>query len=161
MKKAAHILQILATLLLISGVAATGENAEPVASSPNPPVIATVRIPNQPLAGGQTGEMVIALRPAEGFHINAEPPVRVSLDSAATVSLVGEPLQIVAETTGYLDPEAEVKQRFRVTKNAAAGTHRLKITITYFYCSDSEGWCRPFRHPVELTLLVKPDPVKH
>lgn len=161
MKKPAHILQILATFLLISAVAVTGESAEPVASSQNPSVITTVTIPNQPLARGQTGEIVIVLLPADGIHINAEPPVRVSLDSAATVSLVGEPQQILDETTGYLDADAEVKQRFRVTKNAAAGTHRLKATITYFYCSDSEGWCKPFRHRVELPLLVKPDPVNH
>jgi hypothetical protein len=38
--------------------------------------------------------------------------------------------------------------------NAAKGTHEVKATVTYFYCSVKQGWCRKGSADVALRVDV-------
>jgi hypothetical protein len=59
------------------------------------------------------------------------------------------------DTTRYLDLTSPV--RFPVALGAAAtkGTHLVKGSLAYFYCSKREGWCRKGTSEVEIPVLVR------
>jgi hypothetical protein len=52
----------------------------------------------------------------------------------------------------YLDPSKAIVQRFTVDTPPRSGPVTLKGILTYYYCSDAEGWCSRFRQPFTVTL---------
>ncbi len=115
----------------------------------------TVKTSRTSYAPGDTGELSIALSPIDGFHVNAEPPVRFVLDTSTVAELTGNVQQVIDARTGYLRKDAAIRQKFAVSKDAVSGTYTLSGSAIYFYCSDSEGWCRRNRHPVSFSLMVR------
>lgn len=105
---------------------------------------------------GTSAVVEFRLVPVEGIHVNVDPPVKFSLDSAAGISLDGEPVMTTDSSTGYLSTRVPVHQRIMLGKQVAPGRISVKGTLTYFFCSDSEGWCNRRKEPVEFTILVKP-----
>jgi hypothetical protein len=105
---------------------------------------------------GGRGVIELLFYPVDGIHVNADPPVRFSLDSAAGVTLQGKPVLTADAKTGYLSISAPVKQTLVLGNKTGPGKLKVKGTVTYFYCSDSEGWCNRQQQPVEFTILVKP-----
>ena len=92
--------------------------------------------------------------------INEIPAPRLKLDPAQSVLSMKasdsrkEP-EMAPENPRYLDITAPV--RFPVGLGAAAkkGTHVVKGSVAYFYCSKREGWCRKGTSEVEIPVLVK------
>ncbi len=92
--------------------------------------------------------------------INETPAPRLKLDAAQSV-LVSKPGEgrkepdATPENPRYLDLAAPV--RFPVGLGAAAtkGTHVVKGSVAYFYCSKREGWCRKGTTEVEIPVLVR------
>ena len=48
-----------------------------------------------------------------------------------------------------------VKQQFQLSPGAPHGPVTLKGTLTYYFCSDKEGWCSKYKQPVEIALTVR------
>ena len=124
------------------------------ARTSNPNVKVWAHLSRQMFKPGETGEITITLSAAEGYHINANPAVEVKLDDPRLVILKGVPTQAIDKSTGYLSSRSPVRQIFYVPSTTSAGFHVLKGTVTYFYCSDSEGWCRRYRQPISLSFTL-------
>ncbi len=137
-------------LILLCSAFAPGDDAQ----TSNPDVKVWAHLSRQTYKPGETGEITITLSPAEGYHINANPAVEIALDKSAAVILKGEPSQVIDRANGYLSSRSPVRQTFYVPSSTAAGSHLVKGTVTYFYCSDSEGWCRRYRQPVSFTFTL-------
>lgn len=95
-------------------------------------------------------------------HVNQDPAPRLKLDAAQSVLREKAAPQARVEqppaepgTTRYLDLSVPV--RFPVAFGAAAakGTHIVKGSVSYFYCSKREGWCRKGTAEVEIPVLVR------
>ena len=108
----------------------------------------------QTFKSGETGELRLTFSPEEGYHINANPPVEFTIDSGKVVLLKGELTQTVDRSNGYLSTRSPVRQTLYVPSTVAPGVHVMKATVTYYYCSDLEGWCVRFRQPVLLSFTL-------
>jgi hypothetical protein len=107
------------------------------------------------LAAGAGAEIRIAFSPKKGYHVNAVPPMALKLDTAAPARLV-DTIIIPSDTaTGYLKSSLPVRQAFTLAKSAAAGRAVVRGVLTYYYCSDAEGWCRKENLPFTLPVTVK------
>jgi len=105
---------------------------------------------------GAAGTLRFRLTPQQGIHINTEPAIAFILNDSPDFSLTGKlRFQTVkVDTSVYLDTTKAIRQSFTLAKGAKAGQHVLKATLTYFYCSDAEGWCSRFKQPVEVMVNV-------
>ena len=113
-----------------------------------------VLLSHQTMRPGEKGEILVTFMPIDGIHVNVRPPVKIRVDSGKILSLNGAIKQSVDGSTGYLAPGVPVKQAFRIDAHARAGEYGIKGTCTYFFCSDTEGWCTRFSQPIELTLTI-------
>jgi len=103
---------------------------------------------------------VLFLAKDPDVKINEAPAPRLKLDAGQAV-LVSKPSEsrkepeATPENPRYLDLSAPV--RFPVGLGAAAtkGTHLVKGSVAYFYCSKREGWCRKGTTEVEIPVLVR------
>lgn len=139
-------------LLLLWSSAARG--SDPPA---NEHVKLKVRAASSSVRPGGTFNVELRFLPAEGIHVNADPPVEFSLDPRETsLRLKGTPLMATDKGTGYLATGEPVRQKIILGPRAAQGQRTVKGTVIYFYCSDSEGWCNRQKQPVEFTIMVKP-----
>jgi hypothetical protein len=81
-------------------------------------------------------------------HVNLEPAPRIKLDPAQRVLVDKQPpppsrvATFDPETTRYLDPALPVYFPVALVAGAPKGSQSVKATVTYFYCSKREGWCR-------------------
>jgi hypothetical protein len=94
------------------------------------------------VARGAGAEVVFTVRPKKGFHVNAVPPLGVAFDSTARATKGGKIVIPTDTSTGYLKPSLPVRQPFTLAAAAPKGRTQLKGVLTYYYCSDAEGWCR-------------------
>lgn len=94
------------------------------------------------LAAGSGAELLFRFTPKKGFHVNAVPPMAVRFDTAAPAKDGGR-IVIPSDTaTGYLKSAEAVRQPFALLPTAERGRAELTGILTYYYCSDAEGWCR-------------------
>ena len=109
------------------------------------------------VSAARTGHtLLFTLRPKKGLHINLEPGMMITADSAGGVFLAGQP-QIPTDTsTHYLDQSAPIRQQFRLSKPAAGDSVTVTGSMTYYYCSDTEGWCSRFKQPFSLKVRSAP-----
>lgn len=105
---------------------------------------------------GSSGIIEFHFQPADGIHVNTDPPISFSLDSTGAVKLKGKPAMVADTGTGYLSTTAPVKQTIMLGKQVARGPITVKGMLTYFFCSDSEGWCNRHKETVEFTIMVEP-----
>ena len=117
---------------------------------------ATWAVERTRLAAGSSGRLRFTLRPKKDIHINLRPPLSVSLEGDSSITLTGDPKlsSVKKDTSEYLDASKPVLQAFTLSRNARPGSARITGTLTYFYCSDSEGWCSRFRQPFEAKVTV-------
>lgn len=113
-----------------------------------------------PASGG--GDAAIAVQ-----FTAADPNIRVNEDPAPRLKLAADQQVLVEKpaprrppstsTPGqgrYLDPTLPVTFPVKVDARAARGEHTVKATVTYFYCSKSEGWCRKGMADVDVPVRV-------
>jgi hypothetical protein len=91
--------------------------------------------------------------------INETPAPRLKIDSGpATVAVAAAPARTGgggAQGPGhYLDLTLPVTFPVTVAPGTPRGTHEAAGTVTYFYCSKREGWCRKGTAPVAFTIAV-------
>ncbi len=124
-------------------------------AAPDPHVRITVSALSDTLAPGSASELRIDFKPSKGFHVNAVPPMAVEFDSGSA-ALHGGKIVIPSDTaTGYLDPGLPVRQPFSLSKSPGRGRSTLAGTLTYYYCSDEEGWCRRERLRFAVPVSVR------
>lgn len=108
------------------------------------------------LKAGSKGLLLIKLEPQSGIHINLQPPMSLKLEDTSAVRL-GSKLEfskIKKDTSEFLDASKPITQPFMIVKDAKPGVATLTATLTYFYCSDADGWCSRFRQPVDMKINV-------
>lgn len=105
------------------------------------------------IKAGGNAEILFTFATQEGIHINLDPPIEVELDKKfATLGKLDVPK---AKGIEYLNLKKPVKQSFTLNKKLKPGKHLLKGTLTYFYCSDEEGWCSRFQQAIQLNIVVE------
>lgn len=102
---------------------------------------------------GGKAELIFTFATQEGIHINLDPPIEVEIEKKfATLGKIDVPK---AKGSEYLNLKKPVKQSFTLNKKLKPGKHQLKGTLTYFYCSDEEGWCSRFQQTIQLNIVVE------
>lgn len=121
-------------------------------------VAVEVRFEPSAVAPGARGAVEIRFVPADDIHINADPPLAVRLD-ASPLHLPGGRLEVkTAGDEGYVDTAVPVRHEVLIAPNAVAGRATLTGEVVYYYCSDSEGWCRRAVRTFSLPVLVEGNP---
>lgn len=109
-------------------------------------------------ADGAVAVTFVALDP--DVHVNEEPSPHLKLDAVQTVLVDKQkPATPKAEAfdpdkAKYLDLSVPVLFPVAVSPDAPKGSQGVKATVTYFYCSKREGWCRKGTTPVDVALDV-------
>jgi hypothetical protein len=94
------------------------------------------------------------------IHINEEPPPRLRLDPEQKVLLDKQPpppsrvTPYDPATAKYLDLAAPVTFPVALAPGASKGLHDVDASVTYFYCSKREGWCRKGTSDVSVAVTV-------
>jgi hypothetical protein len=101
---------------------------------------------------GPGGAILFTLHPRKGIHINLTPPMSVTFDSSSAVKAADTLETPAMEKFPYLDASKAVVQKYTLVKPSRSAALTIKGTLTYFYCSDSEGWCSKFKQPFALTV---------
>jgi hypothetical protein len=144
------IVFILAGILLGSpsndGIADTNASAVYVSA------VLTASPPS--LKAGQPGELLLRFRPASGIHIAGEPAVTIHLDTTSVVVPGGPLTQETDSTSGSLRANVPVRLRVALRPGAEPGTYLSRATVSYFYCSDAEGWCRKKSDILPFTITI-------
>jgi hypothetical protein len=90
--------------------------------------------------------------------INEEPEPRLKLDPAQAVLVdkqrppSGTVKSYDPDTAAYLDLSRPVSFPVALAKGAPKGRRTVTATVTYFYCSKREGWCRKGTTEVEFVV---------
>jgi hypothetical protein len=134
------------------------------AKAPNEYIDISVKVEKDSLKAGSEGRLLFSLKPKTGFHVNVEPPISIELTGNKGFSLLTKkftPDSTVKPLTskdGYkiFNPSAPVKFAFKIAKSAKPGTHIVQAKLTYYYCSDAEGWCSftTESFPVKITVVA-------
>jgi hypothetical protein len=106
-------------------------------------------------AGGSV-TVKFSLLPKDGFHINIEnnPAMIVKIDSPLVASADGDPKITKRPKTVFLDDSKPVLQKLKLSNELKPGPVTIRGTLTYFYCSDKEGWCSKFTQPFEVEVKI-------
>ena len=123
----------------------------------NPPtknsfVASSVSLKQKKIKAGTEGELLITLTPKKGIHINLDPPLSVKLDSSDAVSSIGKPF--IPKKDTIFDTSKPIRFPFTVSKNVKPGNITIQGILTYFYCSETDGWCSKFKQPLVVKLTV-------
>ena len=103
-----------------------------------------------PPAKGQTyGNVAVTFQAKDpDVRINQEPAPRLKLDPAQTVLIDKQPSQAKANvpfdpaSAKYFDLSFPVLFPTAISPDAPKGVHSVEATVTFFYCSKREAWCR-------------------
>lgn len=112
-----------------------------------------------PAKKGATANLLFQFKQKDpDVYINEEPAPRIKF--AAGAPLVAPP---PPKSSGVIPDPANVKYldlakpvRFAVTPatDAAKGMSRVKTTLSYFYCSKRENWCRKGTADFDLAVVL-------
>jgi len=114
-----------------------------------------------PAKAGASGAVAVAFLSADpDVRINQEPAPRLKLDPGQTVLVDRQPPAAArkGESAGepkYLDTTLPVSFPVGLNPKAPKGEQTVKGTVTYFYCSKTEGWCRKGTGEVEFPVNVR------
>jgi hypothetical protein len=101
------------------------------------------------LKAGKDGTFALAIKPAKGFHVNAEAPLKITL--------TGERVKPAKDALGHADaadPKAESRSFKVALKSTEAGKGSITADATFVICS--ETICEKKTEKVTLALDVKP-----
>ncbi len=140
-------------LLINVAYAVAGENVKITArAAPD-----TVRV-------GKETRLLFQMQPQEGLHLNVEPAITLELIDAKNFALVAKKFtpdstsKTLTTKDGYkiFDPRHAQPVSFavKVEKGAKPGRYPLRAKLTYYYCSDAEGWCSFAHEEFVINLVV-------
>lgn len=100
---------------------------------------------------GRETKFVFQMQPAEGFHVNVEPQIKLALLNTKDFTLVAEKFtpeanaKTLTTEDGYkiFDPKHAQPITFavKVAKGLKPGKYPVKTKLTYYFCSDKDGFC--------------------
>jgi hypothetical protein len=117
-----------------------------------------------PPNAGAPGSVAVTFTPRDpDVRVNQEPPPRLKLDPAQGVLDYRPPARPAStpapdfdpQTARYLEPAIPYAFPVSIKPGAAKGAHRVKGSVTYFYCSKSAGWCRKGSAEVNVPVTVR------
>jgi hypothetical protein len=127
-----------------------------MASAEHFSVAAAYLAPVKPKANAAIAVTFVATDP--DVRINQEPAPRLKLDPAQSVLVDRQtPAVHKGESGGdpkYLDLSLPVTFPVAVNPKAPKGEQPVSASVTYFYCSKREGWCRKGTAEVDFTVAV-------
>jgi hypothetical protein len=95
------------------------------------------------------GAVAVTFRPLDpDVKLNETPAPRLKLDLTQAVLEDRQPAAPTAipdydpATARYLDTQKPVRFKVALAKAALKGSHEVKASVVYFYCSVREAWCR-------------------
>ena len=113
-------------------------------------------VPGKAAGSGDVAVTFVAHDP--DVHVNENPAPRLKLDAEQKV-LVAKPVKGAPPAppapgeAKYLDLAFPVL--FPVTVSEPSTSANVKATVTYFYCSKRDGWCRKGTQDVELAVNAR------
>jgi len=114
-----------------------------------------------PAKAGADGSVAVTFTPRDpDVKINQEPPPRLKLEAGQRVLVDKQPAPpsriapFDPETARYLDPSSPVLFAVSLAPGAQKGPQLVKASVTYFFCSKREGWCRKGTEEIEVPLTV-------
>ena len=143
------LLITIVTVLLLPSPLRSGEKVSPPL---NKHVKFSAAVKEKKLKPGSTATLLFSLTPDKGIHINLDPPVSFQLDTTLVGFAPGS-IDLPKKKT-FLDASKPIRQSILLAKMLKVGDSIIRGTLTYYYCSDAEGWCSRFKQPVELKLTI-------
>jgi hypothetical protein len=113
-----------------------------------------------PAKKGAPGAIVVEFKKLDpDVNINEEPAPRLKFNDAAS-PLVAPPAKgsgIVPDLANvkYLDLSKPVRFDVPTAPGAAKGLKSVKTSVSYFYCSKRENWCRKGTAEFDLSVVVQ------
>jgi hypothetical protein len=93
-------------------------------------------------------------------HVNRDPAPRLALDPDQRILVDKQPPRprrggsADVEAAGFYEAGDPVSFAVGLSPGATKGQHDVKGTVTYFYCSKRDGWCRKGATEVEIPVAV-------
>jgi hypothetical protein len=143
--------------ILLALVAAVALADAPALDAPEYVKVSASYLP--PPSARADGAVAVQLTPVDPHvRVNEDPAPRLKLDAAQQVleekKAPARRSPAAPGQTRYLDPTLPVTFPVKVSARAARGEHTVKATVTYFYCSKSEGWCRKGSADVDVPVRI-------
>ena len=112
-----------------------------------------------PARRGADAVITVQLSPVDGsIRVNEDPAPRLKLEKdQELLAAKPQPRPSPRPPGGeprYLDPLVPVAFPVTLSDRAPRGLHTVKGTVTYFYCSKTEGWCRKGTADIEVPVRV-------
>jgi len=114
-----------------------------------------------PAKPGANGTVVVTFQPKDpDVHVNRDPAPRFKLDPEQRVLVDKQPPaprrggSADLEAAGFFEAGTPVSFAVAPVPGLAKGDHEAKGTVTYFYCSKRDGWCRKGTAEVEIPVTV-------
>jgi hypothetical protein len=115
-----------------------------------------------PPKGGAEAAIAVTLTPeADGIVINEKPAPQLGLDPLQTVLVDKQPPRAAGSGESdpsqakYLDPLVPLRFPVAIAPGAARGTHMVRGTVTFYYCSKVEGWCKKGTSAIAVNVSVQ------
>jgi len=143
--------------ILLALLAALPLADAPMLDAPEYVKVAASYLP--PASAGTDATVAVQLTPLDPHvRVNENPAPRLKLDPAQQVleekKAPARPAAAAPGQARYLVPTLPVTFPVKVSARAARGEHTVKATVTYFYCSKSEGWCRKGSADVDVPVRI-------
>jgi hypothetical protein len=124
----------------------------------------TVKAAKDTVRIGKEARLLFQMQPKEGLHVNVVPAITLELIDAKNFALLAKKFapdstsKTLTTKDGYkiFDPSHPQPVTFavKVEKGAKTGRYPLKTKLTYYYCSDAEGWCSFASEEFVINLVV-------
>ncbi len=117
---------------------------------------------NPPRAAAGDGAVAVTFLAVDpDLKVNENPAPRLKLDLAQTVLVDRQPpaANLVPDydplTARYLDPVKPVLFPVAIAPAAPKGTHEVRASVVFFYCSTREAWCRRGSADISIPVTVR------
>ena len=114
-----------------------------------------------PAKPGANGAVAVTFAPKDpDVRVNRDPAPRLKLDPDQRVLVDKQPPpprrsgSADLEAAGFFEPDTPVSFAVAPAPGQSRGEHEAKGTVTYFYCSKRDGWCRKGTAEVEIRVTV-------
>jgi hypothetical protein len=114
-----------------------------------------------PAKAGAQGAVSVTFETRDpDVRVNRDPAPRLKLSPDQRVLLDKQPPparrggSADVEAAGFYEPGAPVTFPVALGPGASPGPHEVKGTVTYFYCSKRDGWCRKGTSEVDIRVSV-------
>jgi len=114
-----------------------------------------------PAKPGANGSVAVTFEPKDpDVRVNRDPAPRLKLDPQQRVLVDKQPPPPPrsgspdVEAAGFYEPGTPVTFAVALAPGVAKGEQEAKGTVTYFYCSKRDGWCRKGTTEVEIPVTV-------